>query len=149
MYIYKMGLNCSRLSMFPFQNIDKEWIYCRNKLAYIQQVLLECRTKSLRDARIKTMNDKCREFRLAENAETQIWCTKLKFDVQNNVNVIDRFISRAVAFVYGTYMHVHTIENDLLILLMYQPQILPLYRMCNVYRYVTAFEYVCFSHDDQ
>ncbi len=65
----KLWLNCSQLSTFPFQKIDyKEFIYCSNKTADIEHVLLGCReTKSLRNAYVETMNDKCCEFRLAEN----------------------------------------------------------------------------------
>ncbi len=97
------------MSTSPFRMIDyKECVYCSNTTADIEHVLLECReTKSLRDAYIETMNDKCCEFRLAENKKKRItMMLELKFDVKNNVNAIDELVSRTVAFVNSIYMHV-------------------------------------------
>ncbi len=59
----------------------------------------------MRDAYIKTVNDKCCEFRLAEKKRVTMML-ELKFEVKNNVNVIDELVSRTVAFVNSIYMHV-------------------------------------------
>ena len=110
----KLRLNCSQLSTFPFQKIDyKECIYCSNKIADIEHVLLECREiKCLRDAYLKTMNDKCCEFRFAENKNEVTMMLELKFDVKK-MSMLLMSLSQVLWLLWIAYTCMYRKGSDL------------------------------------